>query len=170
MRHSGVTRLARTPNIKESDLVKIGGWRNNKMLHQVYKNTTQDEAFDDVMLGLGIDTRSEDKKRRQKLVDEQLKGIFCPNCAMENLRDTKFCSQCSFVLTAEEADHIAKETEEDIVKRVTREIEEKYNQRDKEAYAGMREIKLKIIKNQQQVAELKEYIKKSLIAAKSRQR
>lgn len=98
MRHSGITRMARNPNIKESDLVKVGGWRNSDMLQQIYKNTSQDEVFEDVMLGLGVDIRATDKKQRQKMADEQLRGVFCGKCGMENVRDAQFCSECDWIL------------------------------------------------------------------------
>ena len=112
MRHSGITRLARNPSIKESDLVKIGGWTNAKMLQQVYKNTSQDEAFDDLMLGLGVDTRgTTDRKQRQQVADEQLRGVFCWHCGMENVKEAQFCSECKWVLTEKEEEKTKEEAE-----------------------------------------------------------
>jgi integrase len=110
MRHTGVTRMGRTPNVKESDLIKIGGWKSAKMLREIYRHLTQDDVFDDVMLTFGIDTRG-DKKQRQQIADEQLRDVFCWHCGMENVRDVQFCSECKWVLTDKEDAKLNQEAE-----------------------------------------------------------
>lgn len=91
-RHSAASRLAGV--VPEAILEKQFGWIPGSKMSSVYVKTNDTMQENSILSGLGI--------KHAKAV-ETYKPIKCGRCRQENESDAKYCHNCFFPLTTEEA-------------------------------------------------------------------
>jgi integrase len=122
LRHSSITKLARSPHVNDYTLRQHAGWTKRSDMVEIYTHELKGDSFEDVMLAYGIDLKSKNKKQNQRL-QQELVGPHCPFCHTVNIPGTQLCSSCGRPITPTSYQKVMEEAEES--KKKMKELEAK---------------------------------------------
>jgi integrase/recombinase XerD len=106
-RHTAATEISK--NVKDPVAIdQYMGWSHAGNTRQKYQHYFSDDGIDAVLIADGLPISVTAKGATKGL----LKPKSCPNCSESNKPDSKFCTNCKFVLSFDAFDEITNESEQ----------------------------------------------------------